>query len=269
MSNRNRSRALGAAFAAVLILIAGCAEDPAPQAVEPAVTNAAQPPIEESIEPAAVNTEQQAMPAPQQPGRIALAQADPEPSTSRFQLGTHYERFPSVQGTSSSPEMIEVAEIFWYGCPHCYTFDPYLEDWRQNLPEDVSFVRIPAVWNALLQVHARAFYAARALNVSDDLHTAFFREIHINRNGLDSQEALADFFASNGVDAADFNAAFESFAVNNFMNRADDLSRRYRVASVPTVVVNGKYTTDAGMAGSYEDLMELIDELITMERAGE
>jgi thiol:disulfide interchange protein DsbA len=271
VSNRNRSRALGAAIAAVLILIAGCAEEPAPQAVEPAVANTAQPPIEESIEPASVAAQP---PAPtttptQQPGRITLAQADQEPSTSRFQPGTHYQRFPSAQGTSSSPDMIEVAEIFWYGCPHCYTFDPYLEDWRQNIPEDVSFVRIPAVWNALLQIHARAFYAARALNVSDQLHTAFFREIHINRNGLDSQDALADFFAGHGVDPDEFNAAFESFAVNNFMNRADDLSRRYRVGSVPTVVVNGKYTTDAGMAGSYEDLMELIDELIAMERAGE
>ena len=165
--------------------------------------------------------------------------------------------------------MIEVAEVFWYGCPHCYTFDPYLEDWRQNLPEDVSFVRIPAVWNGLLQIHARAFYAARALNVSDELHTNFFREIHINRNGLDSQDALTAFFESHGIPAADFNAAYESFAVNNFMNRADDLSRRYRIASVPTVVINGKYTTDASMAGSFEDLMELIDVLIEMERRGE
>ena len=269
MSNRNRSRTLGAAIAALLILIAGCAEEPAPQAVEPAVANTAQPPIEASIEPASVAVEQPTTNAAPQPGRITLAQADPAPSSGRFELGTHYQRFPSAQGTSSSPDMIEVAEVFWYGCPHCYTFDPYLEDWRQNLPEDVSFVRIPAVWNPLLQVHARAFYAARALNVSDELHTAFFREIHINRNGLDSQDALADFFASHGVEREDFNAAFESFAVNNFMNRADDLSRRYRIGSVPTVVVNGKYTSDAGMAGSYEDLMELIDELIAMERAGE
>ncbi len=270
MSNRNRSKTLGAAFAALMILFAGCAEEPAPQAVEPVVTNTAQPPsVQESIEPPAVVAEPPAANTTPQPGRITLAQADSEPSTSRFQLGTHYQRYPSAQGTSSSPEMIEVAEIFWYGCPHCYTFDPYLEDWRQNLPDDVSFVRIPAVWNPLLQIHARAFYAARALNVSDQLHTAFFREIHINRNGLDSQEALADFFASHGVDRDDFNAAFESFAVNNFMNRADELSRRYRIGSVPTVVVNGKYTTDAGMAGSYEDLMELIDELIAMERASQ
>ena len=253
----------------MLILIAGCAEEPAPQAVEPAVTNTAQPPVAEPVEPTAVAAQQPAPNTAPQPGRISLAQADPVSSTSRFELGTHYQRFPSVQGTSSSPDMIEVAEIFWYGCPHCYTFDPYLEEWRQDLPEDVSFVRIPAVWNPLLQIHARAFYAARALNVSDELHTAFFREIHINRNGLDSQEALADFFASHGVSADDFNSAFESFAVNNFMNRADDLSRRYRIGSVPTVVVNGKYTSDAGMAGSYEDLMELIDELIAMERAGE
>ncbi len=63
--------------------------------------------------------------------------------------------------------------------------------------------------------------------------------------------------------------AYESFAVNMNMNRADELSRRYRIASVPTVVINGKYTTDAGMAGGYEELMEVIDHLVAMERAGE
>jgi thiol:disulfide interchange protein DsbA len=201
--------------------------------------------------------------------RIVLAQADTPSASGRFQLGTHYERLPAAQGTSSSPDQIEVAEVFWYGCPHCYTFDPYVENWLEDIPEDVSFVRIPAVWNATLQVHARAFYAAQALNIDEEVHAALFREIHINRNFLDSQPALASFFSSHGIEADDFNAAYESFAVNTKMNRADELARRYRIGSVPTVVINGKYTTDAGMAGSYEDLMELIDELVAMERAGE
>jgi thiol:disulfide interchange protein DsbA len=205
------------------------------------------------------------LPAAQE--RIVLAQAD---TTARqFTLGKEYERLSPTQPTSSGPDKIEVAEVFWYGCPHCYTFDPYLESWKENLAADVSFVRIPALWNELLQVHARIYYTAEALNKLDDMHSATFREIHVNRNGLDNPAAIRNFFGGFGVDAATFDNTFESFAVYTKIQRADELARRYRVSSVPTVIVNGKYTTNATMAGSYPTLLEVINELISMERAGE
>lgn len=241
--------------------------DPTPAPVEPEVTNIAQTAVAEVAEPASIAAEPVSS-GSEERRDIVLAQADSAPASGRFELGTHYQRFPAAQGTSSSPDLIEVAEIFWYGCPHCYTFDPYLENWRKNLPDDVSFVRIPAVWNAVLQIHARAFYAAEALDVVAELHSPIFREIHNNQNFLDSQGALAEFFEQHGVEADAFNAAYESFAVNTKLNRADELSRRYRIASVPTVVINGKYTTDAGMAGGYDELIDLIDDLVAMERAG-
>ncbi len=240
--------------------------DLTPAPVEPEVTNIAQTAVAEVTEPASIAAEP-ASSGSEERRDIVLAQADSAPASGRFELGTHYQRFPAAQGTSSSPDLIEVAEIFWYGCPHCYTFDPYLENWRKNLPDDVSFVRIPAVWNSVLQIHARAFYTAEALDVVAELHSPIFREIHNNQNFLDSQEALAEFFGQHGVEADAFNAAYESFAVNTKLNRADELSRRYRIASVPTVVINGKYTTDAGMAGGYDELIDLIDDLVATERA--
>ncbi len=240
--------------------------DLTPAPVEPEVTNIAQTAVAEVAEPASIAAEP-ASSGSEERRDIVLAQADSAPASGRFELGTHYQRFPAAQGTSSSPDLIEVAEIFWYGCPHCYTFDPYLENWRKNLPDDVSFVRIPAVWNSVLQIHARAFYTAEALDVVAELHSPIFREIHNNQNFLDSQEALAEFFGQHGVEADAFNAAYESFAVNTKLNRADELSRRYRIASVPTVVINGKYTTDAGMAGGYDELIDLIDDLVATERA--
>lgn len=240
--------------------------DLAPAPVEPEVTNIAQTAVAEVAEPASIAAEP-ASSGSEERRDIVLAQADSAPASGRFELGTHYQRFPAAQGTSSSPDLIEVAEIFWYGCPHCYTFDPYLENWRKNLPDDVSFVRIPAVWNSVLQIHARAFYTAEALDVVAELHSPIFREIHNNQNSLDSQEALAEFFGQYGVEADAFNAAYESFVVNTKLNRADELSRRYRIASVPTVVINGKYTTDAGMAGGYDELIDLIDDLVATERA--
>jgi thiol:disulfide interchange protein DsbA len=186
---------------------------------------------------------------------------------SEFILGTHYQRLSPTQPTSSSPDQVEVAEIFWYGCPHCYTFDPYLENWKETLAEDVNFIRIPAVWNNVLQTHAKVYFTAELLDVIDDVHTPIFREIHVNRNMLTETNALVDFFAQYGVMPDEFNQTFESFAVFTRMQRADELSRRYRISSVPTVVVNGKYVTNATMAGDYPDLLRLVDELVAMERA--
>jgi protein dithiol oxidoreductase (disulfide-forming) len=191
---------------------------------------------------------------------------DTTTSSGRFQLGAHYERLSPTQPTSSGPGEVEVAEIFWYGCPHCYTFDPYLQRWQNAKAEYISFVRVPAVWNPLVQLHARAFYTAAALEKGEAMHDAFFAEIHDRGNLLDSKEALAEFFGRFGVDEEAFEQAFDSFDVHTKIQRADELSRRYRVTSVPSIVVNGKYTTNATMAGGYDQLIVLIDELAASER---
>ena len=215
-------------------------------------------------------------PAMEQPAESAaalepeLVASDPAgaPTTGRFEMGTHYMRLSPTQPTSSNPDQVEVAEIFWYGCPHCFNFDPYLERWQTTKPDYVSFVRVPAVWNSLLQLHARAFYTAEALGKGAEMHSAFFSEIHERGNMLDSEAKLQEFFGRFGVDAAAFKTTFDSFAVQAKLQRADELSRRYRIQSVPTIIVNGKYTTDGGQAGSYDDLLALIDELAAAERAG-
>jgi thiol:disulfide interchange protein DsbA len=186
--------------------------------------------------------------------REASSAAEPEllttnpggsaPTSERFQMGVHYARLSPTQPTSSGPDKVEVAEVFWYGCPHCFSFDPYLERWQPAAAEYVSFVRVPAVWNDLLQLHARAFYTAEALGKGGEMHGEFFREVHDRGNMLDSEAKLQEFFGRFGVDAAAFKTAFDSFAVN------------------------GKYTTDGGQAGSYEDLLALVDELTAAEHEG-
>jgi thiol:disulfide interchange protein DsbA len=199
-----------------------------------------------------------------------LVASDPDgaPTTGRFELGAHYLRLSPTQPTSSSPEKVEVAEVFWYGCPHCFAFEPLLAQWLERRPDYVSFVRVPAVWNPLLQLHARAFYSAEALGKGGEMHTEFFREIHERGNRLDSEARLQEFFGRFGVEAAAFKTAFDSFAVQEKLQRADELSRRYRIGSVPTVIVNGKYTTDAPQTGGYEELLALVDELVVAENAG-
>jgi protein dithiol oxidoreductase (disulfide-forming) len=209
--------------------------------------------------------------APAQADAPELLSSDPGgvESAGHFQLGTHYLRLSPTQPTSSPPDKIEVGEVFWYGCPHCFRFDPLLERWRATAPEYVSFVRVPAVWNSLLKLHARAFYTAEALGKGAEMHGAFFSEIHERGNALDSEAKLQEFFGRFGVDAETFKKTFESFAVQEKLQRADELNRRYRIGSVPTIVVNGKYTSDATLTGSYEDLLALVDELVAAEHAGQ
>ena len=190
------------------------------------------------------------------------------PNTGRFRIGVDYQRLSPTQPTSSAPDQVEVAEVFWYGCPHCYHFDPLVEAWRAKKAEYVNFVRVPAVWNPLLQVHARAFYTAEALGKGAEMHSEFFREIHERGNALDTEQKLQEFFGRFGVDATAFKTAFDSFAVHAKLQRADELNRRYRIGGVPSLIVNGKYTTEGGQTANYEDLLELANVLAAAEHAG-
>jgi thiol:disulfide interchange protein DsbA len=198
--------------------------------------------------------------------------ADRDADTARlaqalFQEGVHYERLPTTQPTTSSAGTVEVAEFFMYSCPHCFNFEPHVTKWLEQKPSDVSFVRIPASFNRVAELHARAFYAAQALGVLDDVHEDFFREFHVKRNRLTTESAVADFFVSHGVERKAFEKAMASFPVDAKLKKATTMAQRYRVQSVPSVYVNGKYRTDASMAGNYPRLLEVIDYLIGMEKA--
>ena len=193
------------------------------------------------------------------------------PTTDRFQLGRNYLRLSPTQPTSSNPDQVEVCEVFWYGCPHCRAFDPLLERWRAAQPEYVSFVRVPAVWNPLLELHARAFYTAEALGKGEEMHAEFFAEYHDRRNMLDTVPKIEAFFARFGVEPETFKSTWDSFGVRLKLQRADELNRRYRIGSVPTMIVNGKYTTggdDTIGVASHEERLELVDELVAAEHEG-
>lgn len=211
-------------------------------------------------------------PADERALHLAGSGGDKEQSQGRFTEGKHYNRLLPAQPTITGGDKIEVAEIFWYGCGHCMTFDPIIEGWSEDLPADVIFVRIPAVWNRTLQTHARAFYAAQVLARNgilkdpEGLHQAFFTEYHANGNTLATEGRLKEFFARFGVDEESFEKAWNSFEVDQMLRRAADLNRRYEITGVPAIVVNGKYRTGGQEAGGYDTLLEVIDELVASER---
>jgi protein dithiol oxidoreductase (disulfide-forming) len=194
---------------------------------------------------------------------LACSAAD---APSAFQEGKHYKRVLSPQDPVDAKK-VEVTEVFWYGCPHCYHFDPVIEGWRAKAPPDVLFDRLPStLGHQTGELHARAFYIAETLGVSQKTHLPLFRAIHDDRKPMSSLEALRELFGAAGVKPADFDQASSSFMVDSRMRRAETLVRAYGVTSVPTIVVDGRYLTGAGMAGGNDNLLKVVDFLVEKVR---
>lgn len=180
--------------------------------------------------------------------------------------GKDYELItPAVR--TADPDKIEVAEFFWYGCGHCYTFEPVLSQWKKTLPEDVDFQGSPAIWNAKMEIHARAFYTAKLLGVLDTLHPVIFQAMNVDRKRLSSEEEIRELFTANGVAAEDFDKAFNSFGVSSQVRQANSRARAAKITGTPALMVNGKYHISTRQAGSQAGMLKVADYLIAKERA--
>jgi thiol:disulfide interchange protein DsbA len=181
-----------------------------------------------------------------------------------YTQGQNYEKItPEV--TTHSDGKIEVVEVFWYGCNHCYAFEPHIEKWLKTKPDNVVFRRVPGVFSQQWVPHARAFYAAQALGVSDKIHTPLFEAIHGLDQQIGDEDSLAAFFAKYGVTDADFREAYNSFSVDTKTRQAMTASKDYGISGVPSVIVNGKFRTSARLAGSFEEMLKITDALVDKE----
>jgi thiol:disulfide interchange protein DsbA len=188
-------------------------------------------------------------------------------ATVELQPGVNYKLLQPAQPTSVEPGKVEVVEVFWYACGHCFMLEPKLEGWEHaGKPAYVDLVRVPAMWNSTLKTHARLFYTMQLLG-KQKLHPEIWREINLKGNRLDTPEAIEAFFTSRGVNKTDFQKAFQGFAIDSKLMRAEDLNRRYKITGTPTIVVNGKYVTDVAMAGGEDKLFEVINALAAKEKA--
>ena len=179
--------------------------------------------------------------------------------------GKHYKRID--QEKTIDGDNIEVLEFFWYGCPHCYSFEPYISKWKKDKPANVEFVRVPATFQPLWTLHARAYYAFQMLGVGEKIHLKFFSEIHNKKNYMKTFDALAVFAQENGVDRTEFIDAMNSFTVESNARKAQKLVNSYKLSGVPAIAINGKYMVSASMAGSYENMIRIMNFLIKKETA--
>lgn len=179
--------------------------------------------------------------------------------------GEHYDVItPALRGKS---DKIEVTEFFWYGCTHCYSFEPQIAQWKKSLDDDVVVVGSPAMWNALMEIHAKAFYAAQVLGVLDKVHMPLFQAINVDRKRLDSEDELAALFAASGIAREDFQKAFNSFGVGSQVRQANSRARAARITGTPEMMVAGKYRISTRKAGSQANMLKLATFLIEKERA--
>ena len=179
----------------------------------------------------------------------------------QFIEGGHYELLDEVQPVQTG-DKIEVVEMFWYRCPHCFRLEPYLIQWKENIPENAAYVPIPALLNPRWEFHARAFYTFEALGIVDEVHKEFFDAIHLERLNISTVEELQAWVDSQDIGNHDIIGTFSSFAVENKLNFAGVMSRKYGITGVPAIIVDGRYRTSVSLAGGHDKLIELINFLI-------
>ena len=181
-----------------------------------------------------------------------------------FVEGTDYETIsPAVK--TSQPDKVVVSEIFWYGCPHCFRFEPYVNRWSADLPDGVVFEQVPSSLNPRWTEHARAYYSFQLMGVLEKTHEAFFDAIHLKRQRLNSLDTIAEFVADRGLDEKAFREHYFSFPVETQIRKNNQKEKRYGHKGVPAVIVNGKYLVTGSLAGSNERMIEIMNFLVAKE----
>ena len=180
--------------------------------------------------------------------------------------GKQYTRIANPQPVETGKK-IEVLEFFSYMCPHCAELEPYLDAWLAKLPPDVAFRRVPVSFQQRWGALAKDYYTLDALDAEAKLSPEVFKAIHGQGIALWDDKTFYDWAASKGLDRKKVEDVSKSFAIDGRLKRALQLAQQYRVDSVPTVVVDGKFLTSSSMVGTHSALPAAIDELVAKARA--
>jgi thiol:disulfide interchange protein DsbA len=186
-------------------------------------------------------------------------------SGERFKAGVHYELLDNPTKVRD-PSKIEVTEVFWFGCNHCYALEPYIARWKRDIPLDVTFIKSPATWNDMLKTHARIYYTAKALGIEQQFVPAAFNTIQNEGKMLTGNTELEYYFRGFNVEKDRYKAVSTSFGVRNAVDQADKKMKDWKVTGVPSLVVNGKYKVSASRSVRTDELFDVVDFLIEKER---
>ena len=182
-------------------------------------------------------------------------------SSGKIEEGFDYRVLPIAQPVASKGK-VEVIEFFWYGCPHCYDFEPEISAWVKRQGKDVTFRRVPVAFRDDLLPHTQLFYALEAMGKADALNEKVMFAIHKQNKKLLTESEIADWVASQGIDRNTFLATYRSFAVVSKAKASNTIAEAYRIDGVPTVVIQGKYMTSPSIATSKAKAIAVMDYLV-------
>lgn len=194
---------------------------------------------------------------------ICLGAGSPAP----YRRGVNYIPVMPAQPTSVNPGQIEVLEFFWYGDPHCFILEPYLESWDKSKPANLVLQRVPVVLNPQGDMAARAYYTAMQLGIIDKANVTIYDAMHANHPNLATEADYENFFTGQlGVSAKQFEIIWNSITVDAQISQAKVLAQRYGISNVPTLVVNGKWLTGVDYHLPTAEIMNATNWLVQREQ---
>lgn len=197
----------------------------------------------------------------------ALSQSvSPEKLVPEFQPGVHYFEIPDP-GSVPDASQVLVNEFFWYGCIHCFRFEPLLLEWQQQQPQDVVFEPVPAIWNGIMETHARMFYTAKKLGLLEQAHQRFFDNLNVMGQRLDNAGKIAATLAEYGADEDRVKATLNSPEITAQVQQARQLNSHYRIGGTPQMVVQGKYRVETNESvPNHEAMLSVVNFLVNKIR---
>ena len=204
-------------------------------------------------------------------GAVAVAAFWPELLLAQGKLpqdGVDYLTLEKRVNVDAPAGKVEVIEFFWYSCPHCNAFEPKLEAWIRKLPSDVVMRRIPVGFRDEFVPQQRLYYALEAMGKLDELHTKVFHAIHQDRLALNREDLIAAWIEKQGIDPAKFRETYNSITTSSKVRRATQVQDAFKVDGVPAIGVQGRYYTDAALAGNMDRALQITDFLMAQVRKG-
>ena len=177
---------------------------------------------------------------------------------------------PIEPAKPTSGDQVVVTEVFSYACPHCAEFQPYANELKNKLPKGVKFDLLPAVFNAMWEPYARAFYTAQSMGLVDKTHQALFDAIHRDHQPLRSIQDLANlFYANYGANPGEFLSTATSFVIEGEMAAGNQKVRDWQVDATPTLIVDGKYrvTANPDRGIGFQQMVQIALQLADQELA--
>ncbi len=189
-------------------------------------------------------------------------------------LDKEYKLIEPPQPQPATVKGVEVLEFFNYACPHCYEFEPNLKTWLKNKPKNADFRYVPAIFNERMIPLAKIYYTLEEMGLLEKLHDKVYYAIHQQQLNLTEQAVLLKWIGEQGVDTKKFEAVFDSFSVNNKVQRATQMTRNYHIPGTPYLIIGGRYLTGPSMSVradgnvDHNRLMQVLNELIDMSQGG-